>query len=134
MSKMKRRYLKRKNANNGIVKNPSCDRHHLFYQKRHYYGILSDLRSYEYCVVSIPKNTLHHKIHEYLGDIPTPRPSSARDALFQLRTLYQYGGISNNDSIEKRLRVLIALFECAEQPTADALKEQLSIVQRFSPH
>lgn len=134
MSKMKRRYLKRKNANNGIAKNPSCDRHHLFYQKRHYYGILSDLRSYEYCVVSIPKNTLHHKIHEYLGDIPAPKAASAREALNELRTLYQYGGISDTDSIEKRLRVLIALFDCIEQPTADALKEQLSIVQRFSPH
>ena len=135
MSKLKRRHLKRKKSKSHCVSNSANDRHHLLYQKRHYNGILSELRNYEYCVVSIPKNTLHRQIHEYLGDIPAPRPASAREVLWELRVLYRYGGISDDDDIEKRLLVLISLFECVEQPTADALKKQLSIVQKYkSPH
>ena len=129
MSKAKKRYSSCKKKSS--AKSPSAyDRHHLLYQKRHWRGILSDLRNYSYCVVSIPKNTLHREIHEFLGDIPTPRPASAREVLWELRVLYRYGGISDCDNIEKRLQVLISLFECYEQPTADALKKQLSIVQQ----
>lgn len=133
MSKLKKRYMKRKKSKTHCVSNSAKDRHHILYQRRHYTGVLSDLRNYEYCVVSIPKNTLHRQIHEYLGDIPAPRPASAREALWQLRVLYRYGGISDTDDIEKRLLVLISLFECVEQPTADALKEQLSIVRNHRP-
>jgi hypothetical protein len=107
------------------------DKHHLLFQRRHYTGVLSELRHYPYCVVSIPKNTLHRRIHEYLGDIPAPRPIIAKQALDQLRMLERFGAISDNDDIEKRLTVLIALFECVEQPTADALKYQLSVVRKY---
>ena len=135
MSKLKRRYLKRRKNKPYGVSDSAKDRHHLLYQKRHYRGILSELRNYEYCVVLIPKDSLHRLIHEYLGDIPAPKPVNAREALWQLKVLYRYGGIHDDDSIEERLKVLISLFECVEQPTADALKKQLSIVQSYKgPH
>lgn len=132
MAKKKKRYLRqdRKQRREQIQAN-AYDRHHIFFQKRHWTGILAELRKYEYCVVSIPKDTLHRQIHEYIGDIPTPRPASAREVLWELRVLYRYGGISDDDDVEKRLNVLISLFECVEQPTADGLKRQLSIVQKY---
>lgn len=68
--------------------------------------------------------------------IPPPSQDGAKNALWHLQYLEKYGGISPNDPIEKRLMVLIALFECSEQPTCDALKKQLSIVCEYKkgPH
>lgn len=66
-----------------------------------------------------------------MGSIPVPRYHSAKSALEQLGYLEKYGGISKKDPIEKRLKVLIALFECIEDNTSNALKIQLEIVNRF---
>ena len=82
--------------------------------------------------VYIPRDTLHREIHAYIAWVPVPRAISLRSAMEQLRMLEKYGGIKDTDPIEKRLKVLIALFECSEDPTANALKEQLRIVERFN--
>lgn len=130
MSKAKKRYGKSRRTTSVVVPT-SKDKHHIFFQKRCYKGAVSSLRSYWYCVVSIPRDTLHRQIHEAVRNVPTPKPSSAREAVEELRTLYKYGGISEKDDIEKRLKVLAALFDCIEQPTADALRKQLSVVQEY---
>lgn len=67
-----------------------------------------------------------------MNQIPPPSQEGAKSALWHLRYLERYGGISDSDSIEKRLIVLIALFECSEQPTADAFKKQLEVVREFN--
>ena len=84
-----------------------------------------------YCSVLIPRETLHREIHHFIGSVPVPRSSSIKIVLRQLDFLERYEAISKDDPIEKRLRVLIALFECIEDDTADALKCQLKIVNRF---
>ncbi len=56
----------------------------------------------------------------------------AREALKHLEYLEKLGAISDKDPFEKRLTVLIALFEYASQPTADALKKQLDLVREFN--
>lgn len=89
------------------------------------------LRSHPYCVIEIPALTLHRTIHEQIRQIPPPRLESAEDALWHLGYLEKMGGISLDDSIEKRLSVLIALFDCTDQPTADGFKKQLQIVHEF---
>lgn len=66
-----------------------------------------------------------------VSTVPVPKAINARSALEQLRTLERYEVIHETDSIERKLEVLIALFDCAEQPTADALKKQLDIVRKF---
>lgn len=107
--------------------------HHLCWQRRCWnYGDVKALRSHPYCIVEIPACTLHREIHERINQIPPPSQEGARSALWQLRYLERYGGISESDSIEKRLIVLIALFECSEQPTADAFKKQLEVVREFN--
>lgn len=129
MSKKKRRYQKRTKRRN----NHGCDTHHLCYQKRHWNrGSLYALRHFHYCTIQIPKDTLHHMIHEFVGDIPAPTEWNAKSALEQLRMLEKYEAIHDDDPIEKRLMLLAALFDCCDQPTADGFKRQLEIVNKYN--
>lgn len=66
-----------------------------------------------------------------MAGIPTPTEKNAKFVLEQLRILENYGAISDDDPIEKRLIVLASLFDCSEQPTADAIRRQLQTVYRF---
>lgn len=87
-------------------------------------------------MVYLERDTIHRYLHTHLAYIPTPRAMVAKDVLYHLDLLKKYGGIKDDDPLEKRLQVLIALFDCVEQPTADALREQLSLVHKFekAPH
>lgn len=109
----------------------ATDTHHLFWQRRYWnYGNVKALRVYSYCHLIIPTN-LHREIHLNINNIPIPSQRNAKIALWHIRTLESYNAINSNDSIEKRLQILIALFQCVEQPTADALERQLEIICRF---
>ena len=130
MAKKKKRLRKRKRKHN--VTNNARDRHHLCYQSRKWQrGNLRLLRDYWYCKISIPRDTLHRKIHLELSDIPAPKDSSAKSALEQLEQLEAFSVISEFDSLERRLDLLAALFDCSDQATADAFREQLRIVREF---
>lgn len=108
------------------------DTHHLLYQRRFWHGdALVALRDYWYCKAEIPKNTLHRRIHSIVQDVPAPKVTNAKSALEQLRTLERYEVIHEDDTIERKLEVLIALFDSVEQPTAEALRKQLDIVHKF---
>ena len=123
---------KKKRKRSSYPKAGGSNSHHLLWQRRKWdKGDLRVLRSYPYCIMDIPANTLHRRIHENIRQIPPPSQENAKSALWHLQYLERYGGIKPNDPIEKRLKVLIALFECSEQPTADALKKQLEIVHEF---
>lgn len=113
-------------------KNP-FDRHHIFFIRKEWSrGDLKRLRLHPYCVVTLRRDTLHRYIHMHLAYIPPPRSSTVKDVLSHLSYLEKYGSIRDDDSLEKRLTVLIALFDCVEQPTADALREQLALVHEFN--
>lgn len=110
----------------------STDRHHIVWYKRDYAkGYAKRLRDHWYCSVEIPRDTLHRKIHYEVAHIPVPRVQSIKSALYQLELLEQYGGIHKDDSIERRLMVLCALFDCVEPKTYEALKKQYDIVCEF---
>lgn len=79
----------------------------------------------------IPKNTLHKLIHKEVEQVPVPREISAQSALEQIQLLASYGAIHSNDPIRKKLKLLIELFRCCEDPTADALQAQLDVIDRF---
>lgn len=128
MAKKKKR-KKRRSSYPRISGNNS---HHLLWQRRQWaHGDIKALRTYHYCIVDIPANSLHRYIHENMRSVPIPSQESAKRVLGHLRYLEKYGGISERDPIEKRLKVLIALFDCSEQRTADSLKKQLKLVQEF---
>lgn len=63
--------------------------------------------------------------------IPVPKEENARFALEQLEYLYSINAIRNDDTLDKRLNLLAALFDCVDQPTADAFRKQLSIIHDF---
>lgn len=133
MAKKKKRYLRRnrKQRRKQIQAN-AYDRHHLcFIKKRWNSGSIYVLRQFHYCIMLIPKTTLHRFIHENMTHIPVPSELAAKGALEQLRYLEKYGAISDDDPIEKRLGLLAALFDCVAQPTADGFREQLAIVHKF---
>lgn len=132
MAKKKRRYAK-KRVKRFYTINPTCkDNHHILYMRRNWdFAELKELRQFHYCIIAIPKDTLHRFIHENLSGVPAPSRLAALEALNQLRMLDKREALHDTDSIEKRLTILIALFECVAQPTADALKEQLDLVHRF---
>lgn len=108
------------------------DHHHLLYPRRKWgKGYAYLLRTYHYCIIPIEKGTLHRNIHGLLQEIPAPSDLNAQMALDQLRILESYGAIHNEDNITRRLKLLIALFDHVEKPTADALRKQLEIVHKF---
>ena len=132
VSKKRRRYYREKKQAKQTNKARGWDNHHLFYQGRHYAnGHLMMLRKHPYSIVAIPRDTLHRSIHEFVGDVPAPKPINAKSALKQLEILEGYGAIKPTDDIERRLKVYIALFNCIEPATAKALMEQLEVVRRF---
>lgn len=133
MSKKKRRYIKMyKRLERRASAARGNDTHHLCYQKRVWKGgSIGLLRDFWYCRAEVPKNTLHRRIHSIVTSVPVPKAINAKSALEQLRTLERYEVIHENDSIERKLEVLIALFDHVEQPTADAFKKQLDIVHKF---
>lgn len=129
MAKKKHRYDRHRKAKKTIS---PYDHHHLLWTKAKWSsGYLGELRLYWYCIVLIHRETLHRYIHSQMCQIPVVRPSSAKYALQQLRLLDKAGALHEDDSIEKRLEILAALFDCAEQKTADALRKQIKIVCEF---
>lgn len=111
------------------------DRHHLLWYKRDYSkGWAKRLRDHWYCVIEIPRDTLHRKIHNRVEHIPVPRVQSIKFALYQLEVLERLGGIKKDDSIEKRLKVLMALFDCCEPATYRALEKQYEVCEQKTSH
>ena len=114
------------------LKNTRINTHHLCWRRRKWSkGVRKELRTHPYCLVKIPRNTLHKYIHDNMGDIPIPKDCSIRSAISQLEYMENYGAISLDDPIEKRLLLLAALFEVTDQPTADAFRKQYYLVCDF---
>lgn len=132
MSKKKRRYSRRKRKHRTAL-NCSLDRHHICYQCRLWkLPTLRELREFWYSIILIPKNTLHREIHKQVTLVPPPKAINAKDALEQLRALERQGAIKESDSLEKRLMLFIALFDCIEPDTAEGFKKQLEVVCKFN--
>lgn len=110
------------------------DDHHIFYTRTAWIGMFPNkLRQHWYCIVKVPKTTVHHAIHQEVRYVPVPRDVNIMDALEHLDSLSYHGAISENDTVEKRLAVLINLFDCVEKPTADALRKQLEAINKNKP-
>ena len=108
------------------------DKHHLCFSRRQWSrGAAGELRLFHYCIVHLPKYTLHQAIHDRIGSIPPPKEVNARAALYQLKMLWKYRAISDKDSAERRLEILAACFDCCEQPTANAFRTQARIIREF---
>lgn len=129
MSKKKRKYPR--NRNSARIRTGN-DVHHLLWIGRKWgFGNLASLRMYWYCKISIPRQTLHRFIHENVASIPVPSLESAGVVLRQLQELAREEKIHEEDKIERRIEVLIGLFDDIEPRTAEGLKRQLDAVYEF---
>ena len=131
MSKKRRRYERsHKKKHNG---NPKVfNTHHLcFIRRRWGNGYARAVRQFHYCQVELEKDRLHKYIHEQMSEVPIPRDIAAKNVYEQLILLDRQGVLHDNDPIEKRLMLLIALFDCIAQPTADGFRHQLEIVLSY---
>lgn len=75
--------------------------------------------------------SLHRKIHHEVLSIPVPQPTSCKAAVQQLGFLERFGALHPYDNIERRLTVLMALFNVSDPATYEALKRQRAIVRRY---
>lgn len=117
------------------TKNRREDSHHLCFPKRQWdIGYAKTLRNHWYFVVSIPRKQLHRQIHHEILGVPLPRNHCAKEAYEQVEMLEKYGSLHPDDPVEKRLKLLIALFECVEPETAEAFKKQLALCREFYHH
>lgn len=129
---MKKKHHKKHRKRLKSVTVSVINHHHILWERRLWNsGSLRALREYYYCIVPLPKETIHKLIHEKIRNVPVPKQSYARYVLDELKKLDDVGAISDKDRIEKRLSVLICFFDCIEQETANALWEQLKIVREF---
>lgn len=133
MSKVKNRHKKYRHKKHFSRTNVT-DKHHLLWIGSHWNrGSLRELRNYPYCIVEIPKDTLHKHIHANMTSIPLPTEASARYVLQSLRNLMREGLISDDDSARERLTILVGLFTQALEPaTADALRKQLHLIYSYN--
>lgn len=132
MSK-KKNFKRRKYRSQRRLSPTACDKHHLIYQGRNWKRrSLKELRMFWYCIMYIPRNTLHREIHANLGTIPVPDEGVAKNVLRRLKIYDDNGELSHCDPLEKRLALLADLFERYEAfDTAGAMRKQLSIAKCF---
>lgn len=135
MSKHYKRNIRRRRRRRerAIARKHQQDTHHLCYYKKSWRANVgaNRLREFYYCKILIPRDTLHKRIHANVPMVPVPRSISALGALEQLRLLERYEAIGPEDPLEKRLMLLAALFDCIEQPTADAFRAQAEVAHEF---
>ena len=132
MSKKEVIILKRAERNKNNKPKTPFDKHHIFYIRKEWNrGDLDKLRLHRYCIVKVRRNSLHRYLHTHLAYIPAPSEDKAKAIINLLKFLEDNKAIGPKDTLEKRLAVLISIFEFVEQPTADALKEQLKIIREF---
>lgn len=114
-------------------KNRLCDTHHLLWPRCNWNkGLAKLLRRHWYLKVEVPRMDLHSTIHGVVQEMPVPRAISIKNALSQLDALEKYGAIHPSDSIEKRLYILMSLFDCCEPKLYKALKRQYTVVCQYT--
>lgn len=112
------------------------DTHHLCWpRKRWNKGWARLLRYHWYMRVEIPKNTLHQDIHNKVSGIPLPEEKEIKRAIKHLDVLAEAGAISEKDTIEKRLAIVIPMFSNRSSGAfVGALSQQFSVVGDFYHH
>ena len=113
-----------------LKQNNTFDSHHICFPKSNWENkYAKKIRTHWYFIIKIPKDTVHQEIHRNIPSIPVPNEYSAKRIYTQILFLENNGMLSETDSIQKRIRLLVMLFDNIEQPTSEALKEQLEIIQ-----
>lgn len=106
------------------------DTHHLLWTRNEWNRPNArKLRNHWYCKVTIPTKTLHEMIHWQIKSIPPPNEALCKEAFIQLEFLEAFGVIGKEDSIFKKLDVLISCLDTGDSETVKALKRQKAVAQ-----
>lgn len=115
------------------VSKHECDVHHILWQRRHYNcGWSKRLREHPYLRLLVPRETLHRKIHEYVGDIPCPPEADCKLAYMSIEAGLISGRLQPDDSLTKRIIELLEIWKDTDTRTYSALERQLEVVVSFS--
>ena len=111
------------------------NRHHLLWISRRWDNAgqyAHALRTHEYMIKPIPRDTLHMEIHMTLGHIPIPNEELCFKAFNEINERLKAGTISMDDTIEKRIDTLLDIWDFDSCPkTVLALRWQREIVKAF---
>lgn len=109
------------------------DLHHLCWPRSSWNaGYAHAIRNYPYFVVELPKDTVHREIHHQMRQVPVPSAFAAHTAWQQIKILEHFGVLHPDDPPEKRLGILVGLFDCSSQKTADAFRRQAKIIRKYA--
>lgn len=132
MKKAKKRSSQKRSSQSKRQKSRRRDTHHIFWPRHDWNrGWAKTLRTHWYMRVDIPMLTLHREIHHQILMVPVPKAVNIQGALQQLNLLEKHGAIHPYDTLEKRLYILLALFDCCEPATHAAIKHQYDVVRKY---
>jgi hypothetical protein len=117
---------------NNMTNSMYYDRHHLCYPRNSWnYGFAKKLRNMPYLIAEVERETVHQTIHACVPYVPVPSGQACSMAIVKLHELYADNVIGDNDSLSKRLSVLINIFSELDPDVAYAFEEQLKVVCKF---
>lgn len=125
VSKKKRRYKKKQSKK----KYRANDCHHIFWTRRSYGKSpwTQKLRSHPYCIVFIPKDTIHAAIHREMDGVPLPNDITCESVVRELNRLWAFGAIKDSDSLAFRIDLLVFMMKYVADDTVEALERQKNI-------
>ena len=88
------------------------------------------LRQCQWCIVVIDFG-LHSYITLKSPPVPIPPDGVIEQVLYKLGRFVRHGSLSKETSLERRLEILVYLFEVAAPATAKALRVQLDAVWEY---
>ena len=113
---------------------PECNRHHIFFNKKEWLssGVwAAKLRQCQWCIVVI-----NFELHAYVTlnspPVPIPPDDAIEQVLYKLGRLVKHGSLNKGTSLERRLEILVRLFEKPAPDTAKALQAQLDVVREYN--
>lgn len=108
------------------------DVHHILWQKRHWdKGWSKRLREHPYCKIEIPRDTLHHQIHQVVNDIPVPNGEACKAAYIAIESWLEGGVCSMDDNLSRRIEVIEMCFKAKYPVTYKALEKQKNVVDNY---
>lgn len=109
------------------------DFHHLLWPRHDWSsGAAYLLRNHKYFGMIIPRDTLHHDIHQHIINIPVPPQELCEDAFRRICFAKKRKLISiPSDTPDRRLNFLISLWQFTAPDTAAALSRELEFFKSY---
>lgn len=105
------------------------DYHHLLWTRKGWTSEYAKLiRNHPCAGAYIPQRTMHHVIHDSIGEIFCPSDKQCKKAYIKLCAYRNDDVVLIHDDIEKKLEVLIKCFKKSKR-TARDLQRQLDIIR-----